>query len=267
MILDAETSQMFWILIFAVGAFLLFAAIFKKTSTLKLPQIPAAFIGFLMLVTGYVWGFGPYLGGMEAPIQTTPIVIDTGEDALPATFSIEPVAVITNIWDSAVGDCITTAVLDASEKMLTVPVTVTTGGTHDAIAVNYTAWNFTVTPIPPTGANADDLATIYFESDYNMKHENEYVLKHDGNVETFFANWTRATAGDTTSWDHSGQDTMLYTEDTTYQIAYGLNGGENALGNVFKTVGETITWQLTFHNVDWTWSQVYTVTCIVIASA
>lgn len=256
-----------WLGIFIIGLALFFLAIFRKQSAIKIPQAPGAFIGAIMMIVGYMWGVAP-LYSESAPFEAGEIVVTTGDEIAAPTFSIDANAVITNIWDSAVGDCITTATFDASETTYTIPVSVNTGGTHDAIAVNYSAINFTATPIPPTGANADDLATIYFESDYNIKHESEYVFKTNGAETIFFANWTRVgTVGDAPSWDHSGQDTMLLTEDETYQIAYGFNGGENALGNVFKTVGETITWHITFHNADWSWSKVYTVNAIVIASA
>jgi len=159
-------------------------------------------------------------------------------------------------------------VLDASETVFTVPLNINEGGTASyEFVTNFTAMNFTVTPIPPTGANADDLATIYFESDYNIKYNGEYVFVSDGNEETFFVNWTRVgDTTDATSWDHSGQDTMLLTEDNTYQIAYRFQSGLDHFCEEISTVGETCTWTITFHNADWSWSKVYTVNAITVVS-
>ncbi len=267
--LDADQYQYVWIALFAIGALLLFAAIFKKTSLVKLPQVPAAFIGFLLLCFGFIWGLNPYMAAQDQFFQAVPsggttVIID-GEDIVAPAFSIDASAVITNVWDTS-NTVISTAVMDATETILTVPLTVNLGTGSAEFACNYTAMNFSVTPIPPTGANADDLATIYFESDYNMKYAGEYVLDHDGNEETFDATWIRCGA-DTTTWEHNGQDTMLFTDSAVYQLWYELNSGSTELTEDLQTVGETVSWSATLHNADWSWSQVYTITAIVIASA
>lgn len=261
-----ETTYI-WLGIFLIGVLLITLAIFRKTSMVKVPQAPAAFLGVCCALVGFLWGVIP-LYQDAAPFQTGQTInVTTGGTQIAApTFSVEPAAVITNIWDSAAGDVITTQVLDATETVFTVPVDYNSGANH--FAVNFTAMNFTVTPIPPTGANADDLATIYFKTDYNIKYSGEYVFITDGNEATFFANWTRVgTVGDAPSWDHAGQDTMLLTENEIYQVAYKFDDGTDDFGEQFNTVGETATWYITFHNVDWSWSKVFTVNAIVVDAA
>jgi hypothetical protein len=245
-------------------------AIFRKTSTIKLPQAPATVIGVLMMLFGFIWGFYPFMEPYQ-PLEsgTQTITIDSPDIVAP-TFDIDPTAVtaVANVVRGAPTP-ISTSVWNTAETVYTVPVTVRTGGTHDTFAVNYTALNFTVTPIPPDGANADDLATIYFESEYDMKYESEYVLRVNGAESIWFANWTKGhtNAADLYSWDHSGQDTMLFTDTVEYQIVYGLDGTDGDFPDKFKTVGETCSWTITFHNSDWSWSKVYTVNLIVIVSA
>lgn len=265
MALTGIETEYIWLGIFVIGFAILMLAVFRKTSKIKIPQAPGAIIGGLMMLVGYMWGVAP-LFSESAPFETQRLEVSTVSTLPPPTFAIEPSTVITNIWDSPAGDVITTQALDASETVFTVPVDYNAGGAVSyEFAVNFTAMNFTVTPIPPDGATADALATIYFETDYNIKHSGEYVFEHDGNEAIFFANWTRVgTVGDAPSWDHAGQDTMLYTEDEIYQVAYKFDSGAGNFAEEFNTIGETVTWHITFHNSDWSWSKIYTVNAIVI---
>lgn len=266
--MDPETAMYIWVGVAILGLILVLMGIAKKGPV----KNPVALIGVgaVMLIVGGIWGIAPAIQDAQ-PLQSQQITVTTQptEIAAPA-FTIDPTAItaVANVVRGAPTP-ISTAVLNAAETVYTVPVTVNTGGTHDTFAVNYTALNFTVTPIPPVGSNADDLATIYFESEYDMKYENEYILRHSGNQDVFFANWTTGHTNGATlySWDHSGQDTMLLTDTNDYQIVYGLDGTPADFPDVFKTVGETASWTITFHNADWSWSKVYTVNLIVVVSA
>lgn len=221
-------------------------------------------VGAIIVGAGLIFGASAPLATLW-PAGTTTGAVDY------VTFNVEPAIVITNIWDSAAGDVITTQGLDATETVFTVPLNINeVASTSYEFVTNFTAMNFTVTPIPPPGATQDDLATIYFATDYNIKEGGEWVFVTDGNEDVFFANWTRVgTVGDAPSWDHNGQDTMLFTEDEIYQVAYKFDSGINDFCEEMATVGNTVSWSITFANAatNPTWTKTFTVNAVTVVSA
>lgn len=265
-----DNPEYVWLGVFVIGLVLVALAVFRKTSTIKVPPAPATVIGVIMMVLGFMWGVSPMYQDSQ-PLQQgqTQITIDNTKDIAAPTFSLDPETVITNIWDSPAGDVITTQTLNSAETVFTVPLNINeVASTSYEFVTNFTAMNFTVTPIPPVGANADDLATIYFETEYDITYNGEYVFVMNDAEDIWFANWTRVgDTTDTASWNHAGQDTMLLTDSETYQVAYKFDSGINDFCEEMATVGDTCTWTITFHNADWSWSKVYTVNAITVVSA
>lgn len=265
-----DTMMLLGLLAFALGL-ILFALAFARKSPIKNQAVTGG-IAAVLFFGGLLWGVMPYYEenfATESGGGTTIVNVDTGgSDECPA-FDIDPTALTsaTNMVGTSDGAIATTA-WNAAETVLTIPVTVsnTNSGVHAAFGANETGTNFSITPIPPVGANADDLATIYFETEYDMTHEGKDVLKDNGNG-IYEANFSVGNDDATgfTRWHHSGSDTMLLTNTLNLQLVYGLDGG-GEFAEVFQTVGETTTWTVTFHNADWTWSKVYTISAICIVS-
>jgi len=266
-----DTTMMLGLLAFAIGLILL-AMIVTKKSPIKNTAF-AAVAGALLFFAGLLWGVMPYYEenfGVDVPPQTI-VNVDAGggSDECPS-FDIDPTALVsaTNMVGTSDG-AITTAGWNAAETVFTIPVTVqsTGSGAIAAFTANETGSNFSITPVPPIGSNADDLATIYFETEYDMTHEGKDILKDNGNG-IYEANFSVGNDDPTgfTRWHHSGSDTMLLTDTLNLQLVYGLDGG-GEFAEVFQTVGESTSWTITFHNADWTWSEVYTVNAILIAAS
>jgi len=132
------------------------------------------------------------------------------------------------------------------------------------IKANYSALNFSISPIPPDGSTADSLATIYFTTDYDMKFGGEHVLQETGGV--YFANWTyRAGDNSQKTVDYASSMTMLMTETGWAEIDYKIDADQSdAFGEELDTVGEGGSWHITFHNSDWSWKETFTVNWIYI---
>lgn len=263
-----DTMVILGMLAFIAGLALIIITISKKSPIKGNPAIPVI-VGVGLVVGGYIYGVDPYLAEDDEGTTPVTVTVDTGgADAVPS-FDIDPTALTTAASMVGTSDgAIATTAWNSAETVLTIPVTVsnTNSGVHAAFGANETGSNFSITPVPPTGSNADDLATIYFETEFDMQHEGEDILKDNGNG-IYEANFSIGNDDATgfTRWHHSGSTTTLLTTTTNLQLVYGLDGG-GEFAEKFQTVGESVTWTITFHNADWSWSEVYTVNCICIVS-
>jgi hypothetical protein len=262
-----------WMGVFFIGLVVFFMGVFRKHSPIKINPVLGAVVGICLILPGFIWGIYPNIGSPTSPIQTQQNIVVTQqqETVVPSAFEIDAVAVTaaTGCWGAAAITPITTTTFDAGETTLTIPVTCNLGTAHYAFANNNTGANFTIRPVAPAGANADDLATVYFESDYAMTFDGEDVLNSNAAGSIYDAEWNYLTFSDAShqEWDHEGSYTMLYTGSITVSLYYQLDGEDGKLADEFSTVGDTATWSITFHNSDWSWSQTFTVVAICIVAA
>jgi hypothetical protein len=266
MILEASQSQIFWLVIFAVGAFLLFAGIMRKP-IIKLPggQLTAAALGFILLVFGFVWGFAPFIGQYEAPITvvTTP----------PTTTVTAPqfdVRIATASPTGAVGTTgfSTPATTDTDLRALVSPnrnasVYGFNGSEADQVL------NFTFTPVAVgSGMDTTTLATLYFKVEHLAKFQGEYVFSERtaGERDCLFE-WGTTASGLVGSEYEAGSYHVAMTDSGYVSLTMVYDTGADSYGE--EVNGEELgdagaTYRITFYNADNSWSKVYTVTTTLL---
>jgi hypothetical protein len=103
---------------------------------------------------------------------------------------------------------------------------------------------------------------LFFETQYSMKYEGVDVLTKRNGV--WFANWSEGTPlGVGRTWNYKGEFFIPAPENPLFNIYYEINPN---LGSVFNSVGDIITWTITFHNGDSSWFKSYTVNILCIKS-
>lgn len=271
MAMDPTQASYVWLAVFFIGLVVFFMGIFRKYSPIKMNPVLGAVVGICLILPGFIWGIMPNFPDQplqQAPGQTIVVQNPGGITTTvpPASFSIDATACQSAASVIFGGEPLD-GVLNVAETVYTLPATQRANDT--GFTVNFTALNFTVTPVAPSGATADDLATIYFETQYATEWENEPMLEQDSN-DVYFANWTRVTpvTANSVTYGYSGSASMLYTETQNYQVVYKYDyhlASTTTGPALMHTVGDTLSWTATFHNVDWSWSQSYTFMLICIA--
>lgn len=261
-----NVSMEAWIgfIVFVGGLILLAGAIWKKQLGWNIPQPAAMVFGIILAVFGGLYSIPQMLDAFAVDDDTddtggtTVVVEQSGATDYVPTFRLD----VTN-GTTGLGNTTTVQINDAETMATVLLETAGTGGNQPLCGTHF-AVNFTVDPVPPTGANADTLATVYFETDYTMQYQSEDILAKSGNI--YYANWTYAGGtSDEASADYSGDMTMLMTETGYAEITYEMDSGSaDVFSAELDTIGDTGTWDITFHNSDWTWSEVFTVTWILV---
>lgn len=238
---------------FIIGLVLIAGAAFRKQAGWKMNPVYSFVIGAVLVVFGGAIGVVPMFEGEALNVNVD--VDAPGVTVEKPTFEIE-------CKNGTAIDKEMTVEVDEDDTGSTFIFDANPGGVINA---NYSALNFSITPVPPEGSTADSLATIYFETDYDMKFGGEYILQESGGV--YFANWTYRSGDNTIKTaDYSGSMTMLMTESAYAEIDYNINADEtDAFGEELDTVGQGGSWDITFHNSDWSWSWTHTVNWIYIA--
>ena len=256
-----ENTQYIWLAVFLIGLALLALAIFRKTSTIKVPQAPATIIGVLLMVLGFMWGVMP-LYQDAAPITTTTTIVTPRPDTVIASFDMG----LENGTTGKLAPATVTVAVDEGSAQILLYVEDTGADMNDFVNCLYTSLNFSFAPIPPSGANADDLATIYWETDYTMTYEGNDIL-HESSGD-YYANWSYKTDAmtDTKTKLYSGQATMLMTQGGWAQIDYKFDEGNSSgyFSEELDTIGESGSWFVRFYNADRSWSKVYTISWIYL---
>jgi len=239
-----------------LGLILLFGAVFRKQAGLKnLNPMWAGVIGTLLIVFGGIVGLLPMIpeeGGTVVNVDAPGVTLTQ------PTFSLDVTNGTTGLGNT------TTVQVNEDETMATVLLETCGSGGNQPLAGTHFGVNFTVAPIPPNGATADSLATVYFETDYLMKFNGEYILaESDG---TYYANWSYAGGtSDEALKDYASQMTMLMTEVGYAEITYEMDSGSaDRFSAELDTIGDTGSWDIVFHNEDWSWSETFTVTWILV---
>lgn len=245
------------VLAFIAGLVLVFGAAFRKQAGWKFNPVWSGVIGVILIVFGGAVGVLPMISEeVEAPV--TNVIMPSASVDQP-TFAVE----IEN--GTALRDDFVKPTVEISEDETSATIVLTSCGESGGLHGNHSAVNFTITPIAPQGATADSLATIYFETDYLMKFSGEYILNESSGV--YSASWTyQADDNDHSTSDYSGTLTMLMTETGWAEIHYGMDGtGTDDFGEELDTIGQSGSWDVTFHNADWSWSEVFVINWIYIA--
>ena len=243
-------------IVFILGLFLLFAAAFRKqTPMLKnLNPVWAGVIGVLLIIPGFFYGVMPMMPEMSSDINVDVEVPDTtppSQILQYPEFDVTPSAVVVTYNSDTT--------LNSGKTMFTVPAlarTVTHAITH---LDNTTAWadprlQFDIIPVPYTGADADDLATIYFTvSNYDARIDADddtyrLITKSSGEYQVI---WTEGSS----TWYVEGSKTMLLTGNATIYLDFDVNQG----GMSRMDINDPIDLTVTFYNGDWSWSKSYTV--------
>ena len=221
------------LLIFILGwAKVISTAMFKKFAS----------IAIVLLVAGIALSFVDVEDVDEGQIDTV-----TG-----ATFDIDPGGYCSTkgseSWDDA-------------ETTFTIPLEITGSNELDG---NKSSVNFTITPNYPLGAETTNLAECYFKTDYLMKYGGEYVLEENSGV--YYANWTYASGTkDKQTEDYEAHTGMALTESGWANISYTYDSGtSDCFSAELDSIGDSISWHVTFFNADNTWSKIFTITLIVV---
>jgi len=212
----------------------------------------AYLVGAIMVLGGAFYpGYGVWEDMLDIEAEPTAAVISG------ATFDITP----TNGSYTGFSTGVLTVTVDDDKMGVTAQVAVDssdcfTGG-------NATSVNFSINPVAPLGATADDLATIHFSVDETQQYAGEYIYTESSDV--YEAQFAVDDYGDTV--DYEGSHTMLLTETAWVEFQCDLDGaGTDTFGEEFDAVGDKLTIPITFWS-DGGFRETYTITLICISAA
>lgn len=244
------------IILFFLGIILVIGALFFRQilKEFKIPALKnpifAIFAGIILIAIGF-WG-GAYTE-VEAWVGGFGTAAADDETAAYdyASFEITPTAVVTSYNPDLS--------LNSAKTIFTCPAMANTTA-HTLVEIDNTTWenprmHFVLKPIPWGGADADDLATVYFKVDnpdltIDTSTSGNYYLvtKSGGNRQCIWND------GSTTNYV-SGSTTMLLTQSTNVTLDLTINqDSASRIENTYDPVSVTFT----FYNADWSWSKSYT---------
>ena len=204
-------------------------------------------IGALMVIGGAFWpGYGVWEDSMT--------ILPTGDSA--GLTGTELNIVCTNgSWNSA---NMTTTVLEGNAG---INVQVDNDGANEFKKV-YCSMNFSITPMPPAGADANSLVTITMEIDDDKTYAGYPVFDKTNGIPD--VDW-RCNA-ERNDEEGLGQHTMKYGDTEWVELRMELDSGGEAASfpGEFATVGESFTIPVTISAADD--SQVFNLQFYVIAA-
>ena len=152
-----------WALGCFVGIVILAYGLSKKSvGPLSAPL--AVGVGAILAIAGFAFGLGPILGWDPAAEDVT---IFQDAPLLTPAFTV---TASNGSYDPGAANVCTQTVNDAKDGTVVQIMVALSLATFQA---NYTSFNFTIQPIPPTGADSTDLATIFFSVDEGTKYGGE----------------------------------------------------------------------------------------------
>jgi hypothetical protein len=250
-----------YIALFAIGLILFAAAIFRKQAGFlkTLNPMVALIIGVALMIPGFYWGVIPLVEGdppYEAGTQTIVVQDSSGDVQYPS-------------WDITPARSNTTqpALLDSDEAGFTIPF-VSNTTQHDIYQQGATtSWydpeiEFACNPVPFAGADADDLATIFYEV---LEPELEVDAATSGPYYAFVKTGGHRrilwhVAGQGQNEFVTGSQTMLMTGNVTMQLVLELD--EASLSRMQSTF-DKMSFNIKFSNGGG-WSKVYGVDLIPV---
>jgi hypothetical protein len=243
-----------WTLAFIVGLGFLGFALTKKQPLGPMQPAVTIAIGGGLAVFGLIWGVLPLTGYESDGTGTVTIV----EETISGTaFDITPANGTQNVWTDTGYNPVTIA---ADEESVTSTITATP---EEAFIQNITCVNFTIKPVPPVGADSQDLATIYFSVDELQKYGGNYIFQESSNV--YRAKWVINSG--TTQENYEGSHTMLMTDEDWVLLTMELSGADtdSDVSQELDAVGETMVVNVNFWNSDRSWTQTIPITFVVIS--
>jgi hypothetical protein len=247
-------------IVLIAGAVLVLMALVYKKGLKKLGPLNnpvwAFVVGIVLVGAGAMYGGWDYISDfIEDEAPTGGITPGPSSGYQYATWDITPSAIITGGYN-------VDATLNSAKTVFTVPAMANlTGASEVLVELDNTTWEnprmqFVLKPLPWAGADADDLATIYFEvnnPDLTIETSttgNYYLLtKTGGNRQAIW------TVSGLTSYVE-GSHTVLLTGNAT--ITLDLTVNQDSAGRIENTY-DPITLSITFHNGDWSWSKSYNI--------
>ena len=212
-------------------------------------------IGAVLAIAGFVMGFGPLIGWEQADTDTVTII----EETIAGTaFDITPT---NGTYEWGVSGIDMTGTVAGNEESITFPITV---NSNNRFAGNASAVNFSIKPIAPAGADANDLATIFFSVDENQKFDGEEIYRESSGVMS--ALWLINVG--TSTENYEGQHTMLMTDTDWLCFTFWLDGaGTDTFGEEFDAIGDTLTIPVSFWNSDHSWTQTFDIILVCVDGA
>jgi len=151
------------------------------------------------------------------------------------------------------------ATYNEDTNILTIPVDI---NASDEVSVVTQSINTSIEIIPPIGGATTDLATLYYETDYLMRFEGEYLLEESGD---YYMAVFNNSAGAENKY-YNGQLTMQMTDTGAWvNLTYTFDSGastwaaEVASGDLYSTIA---AWNIRFSNGRG-WSETVTVQLVI----
>ena len=244
--------------LWALGCFIGLAILGMGLSKKSIGPLTAPWaiaVGAVLALSGFALGLGPLIGWDVTAEDEDPII--TIQDAPIATpaFDITP---INGSYDPGAANVCEQTVNDAKDGTV---VQIMVDLSLDTFQANYTSFNFTIRPVPPVGADSQDLATIYFSVNELQKYNGEELFYETSNV--MQAIWSIDDSETTANYEGSSVMTMDATE--WVELRCILDGkGTNTFGEEFDSVGDMMSFDIEFWNNDksWTWDYTVTLMCV-----
>ena len=233
-----------WIMVGAVVVIAIIALLMQVSKKVIKPFIPVLAIVFIV-------GLALQYDIPSAPAEITDELVSgwevTGNDITASGWITG-----TGTWDDEEAPEVLTLQLNRDNAG-------TGDGTYDEVVF---VGNFTVDPTSGTGADTTKLVALHYKTDYNMKYSGEYVLDQSGG--NYLANWSNSkTSG--AKYYESSVDVTLDEADTTLQVAFSIDSGNDTVCDYLDAVGDTVSWTITLWD-DYGWIDTYSVIAIVITN-
>jgi len=231
-----------------------------------------AFLGY-MVIKGKNGKLMTWLGiivialAVVLPGGLMPLGTDTGTGSTvatgcPAGWEIDPQDQAASGWANLA------SAWNPEKTSCTLAGTINEGTSHYAWTANQTLINFSITPIPSTGASNDDVYTLYFRTDYNTAYNGEDMFDLSGSQ--YFANISSmTTAGTDVVHGYDGYIAMQptdTTENVMVRYRFSTISGTDGAAYELSTVGLSTSWNIYFWD-DCGHSYTYPVNYVTVVSA
>jgi hypothetical protein len=256
--MEIGTTMLIGIFCLIGGIYLIIALTGKtKTPTANRPLMGIAAAGLLVI--------GAFTTGLIGADTTTDDTTETVSVVYtpPTTTYTEPTFEITPSAVTTAGTYNAFTSLNSAETQFTVPAWANTTG-HTILEIDNTTWldprvQFIIMPIPPSGSDADQLATLWFDVanydatiDADTAVSQRLITKTSGQYQVI---WSEGS----NQWFIDGSKTLLMTGNATLTCDFDVNQA----GMSYMETNDPIALTITFRNNDWTWSKSYTCNFVV----
>lgn len=245
--------------------------IFLKTKWTILHPMVVPLVSVLLIVTPVASGWVE-LGNLDEGQSINPV--ENEQIALPGYdgFDLQPSLVrSTSTYDAGdvggeddiityySGDYNFLTNLNDDNKKINIPIIIDTEDSAYTLHSDYEEISFTIAPIPEQNTNMETLATLYYESDYNVEVGGKNIFSEtDGKKDVV---WEEE---DGNTDYYSGHVSLNMTSDTEISVNYSFDSGSDSWceevdsDDSYTTL---VSWEIRLYN-DHGWSETYTVNLI-----